>query len=140
MRPEAPRTPIVLIVDDERANLVALESMLASSGAKFVRAATGTQALSAAGMFTFALVILDDRLPDMRGEEVARHMLGALGVRCPPIVLYIAADFGRAELDAWRAAGIDEVLQKAGDPAVLGATLESFLRRARDAHGAGRRC
>ena len=131
--------PSLLLVDDQPANLLALEASLARLDVTFVRAETGRRAIDLAGG-GHAAVVLDDRLPDMRGDEVARHMHGALGERCPPIVLYTAADFGRAELDAWRAAGIDEVLQKAGDPEVLGATLESFLRRARDAHGAGRRC
>lgn len=131
--------PSLLLVDDQPANLLALEASLARLDVTFVRAETGRRAIDLAGG-GHAAVVLDDRLPDMRGEDVARHMRSALGDRCPPIVLYTAADFGRAERDAWRAAGIAEVLQKAGDPAVLGATIESFVRLARDAHDAGREC
>ena len=121
----------VLLVDDQPANLLALEASLAPLDVAFVRAETGRRAIELAGG-GHAAMVLDDRLPDMRGEEVARQVIGALGDRCPPIVLYTAADFGRAERDAWRAAGIAEVLLKAGDPQVLRATLESFVRQARD--------
>ena len=134
MRPEAPRTPIVLIVDDERANLVALESMLASAGARFVRAATGTQALSAAGMFTFALVILDDRLPDMRGAEVAATLRATLGDATPPILLHTSGDPPRERRREWYRAGILDVDQKPVDPDILRSKvailLQLFRRRA----------
>ena len=128
MRPEAPRTPIVLIVDAERANLVALESMLANSGAKFVRAATGAQALSAAGMFTFALVILDDHLPDMRGAEVAVALRAALGDATPPIVLHTSGDPPRERRREWHRAGILDVEQKPVDPEILRFKVAILLR------------
>ena len=119
--------PSILLVDDQPANLIALEASLARLEVTFARAQTGRRAIELAGG-GHAAMVLDDRLPDMRGEDVARAVIAALGERCPPIVLYTAADFGRAEREAWRAAGIADVLQKAGDPEILRRTIESFVR------------
>lgn len=128
MPPAAPRTPIVLIVDDERANLVALESMLASSGATFVRATTGAQALASAEMFTFALVILDDRLPDMRGADVASRLRATLGDRTPPILLHTSGDPGLDRRREWHRSGILDVDHKPVDPEVLRSKVAILLR------------
>ena len=128
MRSEAQRTPIVLIVDDERANLVALESMLPNAGANLVRASTGSQALSAAQMFTLALVILDDRLPDMRGAEVAAALRAMLGNDTPPMLLHTSGDPPRERRREWHRAGILDVDQKPVDPEVLRAKVAILLR------------
>ena len=53
-----------------------------------------TRALELASAGAYAAIVLDDRLPDMRGEEVARRTQARLGARCPPILLYTAADYG----------------------------------------------
>jgi len=139
----------VLLVDDQPANLLVLEATLAHLDVNFVRAETGARALELASAGPYAAIVLDDRLPDMRGEEVARRTQARLGPRCPPILLYTAADFGRAELAAWRAAGVEDVLQKPGDPDVIRRKIGAMVQRARrtadgcgdgDEAAASRRC
>jgi CheY-like chemotaxis protein len=120
--------PIILIVDDERANLVALESMLAPSGALIVRAATGSQALETAATFSLALVILDDRLPDMRGLDVALTLRARYGDETPPILLHTSGDPGRERRREWHRAGILDVYWKPVDPDILRSKVAILLQ------------
>lgn len=133
MKDPARSQPIILIVDDERANLVALESMLARSGAQIVRAATGAQALETAATFTLALVILDDRLPDMRGVDVARTLRARYGDQAPPMLLHTSGDPGLERRREWHRAGILDVDWKPVDPDILrskvAVLLQLFRRR-----------
>jgi len=120
--------PLILLVDDERANLVALESMLVTSGAKFVRAATGAQALDTAATFSLAAVILDDRLPDMRGVDVALTLRATYGDDTPPILLHTSGDPGRDRRREWHRAGILDVDWKPVDPDILRAKIAILLQ------------
>ena len=62
----------ILIVDDETANLVVLETVLDDPRYRLVRALTPDQALMALVETEFALLILDIRLPGMTGFELAQ--------------------------------------------------------------------
>src|SRR6185312_9011829 len=51
--------PKILVVDDTRANLVAMRHLLADSGAELVEASSGNEALSKCLDQHFALILLD---------------------------------------------------------------------------------
>src|SRR5690606_23982542 len=121
-------SPVALLVDDEPVNLRVLEAVLASSGATFVRARTGAQALQTAATFALAFVVLDDRLPDMHGVDVARGLVAMLGDDTPPIVLYTSGDATREKRRAWHRAGILDVEAKPADPDILRAKIAVLLR------------
>jgi len=59
----------ILIVDDKRENLVALEIVLKDLNVEFVRALSGNEALSQTLKHEFALGIFDVQMPDMDGFE-----------------------------------------------------------------------
>jgi len=61
--------PKILIVDDKRENLVALEVVLKGLDVDFVRALSGNEALSQTINHEFALAIIDVQMPDMDGFE-----------------------------------------------------------------------
>jgi signal transduction histidine kinase len=62
----------ILIVDDEPANLVVLETVLDNPAYRLVRAQSAEQALFALVKEDFALLILDIRMPGMTGIELAK--------------------------------------------------------------------
>jgi DNA-binding NtrC family response regulator len=76
---------IVLIVDDDPDIRWVLDRLVKSLKARCLRARDGQAALKAARLNRLALVLLDAKLPDMDGLEVARQIRGfAPGV---PILL-----------------------------------------------------
>lgn len=61
----------ILIVDDEPKNLTVLETVLDDPGYRLVCANSGEQALLALMAQEFAVLVLDVRMPDMTGFELA---------------------------------------------------------------------
>ncbi len=64
--------PKVLIVDDQPRNLDALEVMLAPSDCDVVRASSADEALLSLLRDDFAAIVLDIRMPDISGIELAK--------------------------------------------------------------------
>jgi signal transduction histidine kinase len=67
----APERVNILIVDDEPKNLMVLEAVLDDPGYRLVRASSGEEALLALIADEFAVLVLDVRMPDMTGFELA---------------------------------------------------------------------
>ena len=68
--PSEPKTNI-LLVDDQPANLLALEAVLAEPGRNLVKAQSGREALRCLLNDDFAVVLMDVRMPEMDGFETA---------------------------------------------------------------------
>jgi two-component system alkaline phosphatase synthesis response regulator PhoP len=126
----------VLIVDDEPRIAEIAGDYLRHAGFDVLFAATGSSGLERARDRRPALIILDLRLPDMDGIQVARELRRETDV---PIVMLTA----RAEesdrllgLDA----GADDYVVKPFSPRELVARVRAVLRRASgpDAHAARR--
>lgn len=82
----------VLLVDDQPANLLALEAVLDTLGVNLVRAVSGPEALEAVARQDFAAVLLDVRMPGMDGFEVAREIRSRPRSRFTPILFVTAGD------------------------------------------------
>jgi signal transduction histidine kinase len=80
----------ILIVDDRRENLLALEKTLADVDADVVKAGSGNQALAACLNHEFALAILDVQMPGMDGYELAGLLRGDERTRDLPIIFLTA--------------------------------------------------
>lgn len=98
----------VLLVDDQPANLLALEAALDSLGVNMVRAVSGPQALAALEKQDFAAVLLDVRMPGMDGFEVARQIRARPRTRFTPILFVTAGDDpDEAMLSAYALGAVD---------------------------------
>ena len=62
----------ILIVDDEPKNLTVLETVLDDPNYRLIRAGSGKEALLALIADEFAVLVLDVRMPDMTGFELAQ--------------------------------------------------------------------
>lgn len=72
---EAAPTPVsILLVDDKRENLVALQAILESPEYQLFSATSGEEALWLSLREDFAVILLDVLMPEMDGFEVARHL------------------------------------------------------------------
>ena len=70
----APADPLVLIVDDDERNRKLARDVLGRSGLRTIAAAGGRAALALARDRLPDVVLLDLRLPDMEGRDVARAL------------------------------------------------------------------
>ena len=87
----------ILVVDDNNANLVAMEAVLFSMGSRVVRAQSGEEALRILLERDFALILLDVQMPSLDGFETARLIRERRRSRHTPIIFVTA--HGRDEND-----------------------------------------
>lgn len=116
----------ILLVDDRRENLLALESILGSLGHELVTAGSGEEALRAVLREDFAVILLDVRMPGMDGFEVAAHIRLRERSRDTPIIFLTAAGDGPHQTLRGYAAGAADYLAKPFDPWVLRAKVGVF--------------
>ena len=114
----------VLLAEDNPINAMLARALLEREGCTVDQARTGPEAIEAARVQAYDLILLDLRMPGMGGVEVARAIRKA-GVRSP-----IAALTADAFEDARRAcleAGMDDFLTKPLEPAALHGLLGRLL-------------
>ena len=87
----------ILVVDDNKANLIAMEAVLASLGSPVVRAQSGEEALRILLERDFALILLDVQMPFLDGFETARLIRERRRSAHTPIIFVTA--HGRDEND-----------------------------------------
>ena len=80
----------ILIVDDHRENLLALEAALSPLGHRLLRAESGRTAFKILLQEEVALILLDVEMPDVDGYEVAELIRGRTANRDTPIIFITA--------------------------------------------------
>lgn len=117
----------VLVVEDNRYNRDLLVDLLSARGFQVTLAEDGRQALRALGEQRFCLILLDIRMPDIDGIEVARRIRGREeeGAEPPVQIIAITADVDAAIREACLAVGIREVLPKPLIPEQLNRVIAS---------------
>lgn len=101
----------VLVVDDNATNRKLARDVLDAAGFRTLEAATGAEGILRAAEHAPDVILLDLRLPDMPGAEVARRLRGDDGTARIAVVAMSALPL--AELGEWlEAAGFDGYLDK----------------------------
>jgi two-component system cell cycle response regulator DivK len=72
--PTDTESPLVLVVDDDERNLRLARDVLRAGGLRTLEAATGAEAIALAVAHLPDVILLDLRLPDMHGTDVAREL------------------------------------------------------------------
>jgi len=117
----------ILLVDDRRDNLLALEAILQGLPIETVGAHSGEEALKKLLVDDFALILLDAQMPEMDGFETARHIKRRERTRHVPIIFLTAADRDAQLALRGYAAGAVDYLTKPFDPWVLRAKVSVFV-------------
>jgi PAS domain S-box-containing protein len=117
----------ILLVDDQPANLVVLESVLAELDEELVSVGSGEQALRALLDNTFAVVLLDVQMPTMNGFEAAALMRRHPRSQELPIIFLTAADNAAFPVEDAYALGAVDYLTKPFNPVVLRAKVSVFI-------------
>jgi len=131
----------ILIVDDEPKNLTVLESLLNDPGYRVVRAESADQALLALVAEDFALLILDIRMPDMSGFELA-HMIKERKKTAHVPIIFLTAYYNEDQhvLEGYGSGAVD-YLYKPVDAAILrskAAVFAELYRKSRECGMANR--
>jgi PAS domain S-box-containing protein len=120
--------PNVLLVDDRRENLVALEAVLAPLDCRLVSVTSGEQALRQLLLEDFALILLDVQMPVLDGFETAEYIKRRERTRHIPILFVTAISKDRTHVFRGYEAGAVDYVFKPYDPEVLRAKVAVFLQ------------
>ncbi|HKU37715.1 MAG TPA: response regulator [Polyangiales bacterium] len=127
MQVESTHTADILVVDDNPANVVAIEAALGDLGARVVRAHSGGEALRILLERDFALILLDVKMPTMDGFETARMIRARKRSSHTPIIFITAHGRDDREVQAAYALGAVDFLFKPVIPEVLRAKATVFV-------------
>ena len=117
----------ILIVDDHRENLIALEAILEDPDRNLIMASSGNEALQLALKHDISLVLLDVQMPEMDGFEVATLMRNGRKTRNVPIIFVTAISKDSAYVFKGYECGAVDYLFKPIDQQILTAKVELFL-------------
>jgi PAS domain S-box-containing protein len=123
---DPPAKANILLVDDNPANLLALEAILGALGQNLVRAGSGEEALRLLADRVFAVVLLDVRMPGLDGFGTARLMRSRERSRHTPIIFLTAHDDHPAVEEAYALGAVD-YLVKPLVPVVVRAKAAGFV-------------
>jgi signal transduction histidine kinase len=126
VEPEGER-PVVLVVDDVPANLLAVEASLQSDDYEVLTAGSGEEALELLLVHDVALAIVDVQMPGMDGFELATLMRGVERTRHVPIIFLTANARDEARAFTGYECGAVDYLFKPVDPTVLRGKVGVFV-------------
>jgi PAS domain S-box-containing protein len=124
---DAPSKVSILLVDDEPANLLALETILSDLGQTLIQAHSGEDALKNILDEDFAVVLLDVQMKDIDGLETARLIRGRNRSRHTPIIFLTAYDSDRLKVEEAYSLGAVDYLVKPLIPVILRAKVMVFV-------------
>jgi|GEM_PF-265173 len=117
----------ILIVDDHRENLIALEAILEDPARNLIMASNGNEALQLALKHDISLVLLDVQMPDIDGFEVAGLMRNNRKTRNVPIIFVTAISKESKYVFKGYECGAVDYLFKPIDQQILTAKVRLFL-------------
>lgn len=125
--PDFPRTPKVLVVDDNALNREVLEVHFTQLGAEVQTAADGFQALETATRLPPDLILLDVQMPRMDGYEACRYLKTHPATQFVPIVMVTALDSDEDKIRAIQA-GADDFITKPYSTVLLMTRARALLK------------
>jgi serine phosphatase RsbU (regulator of sigma subunit) len=117
----------ILLVDDQPANLLALEAVLAGPGRKLVQAQSGREALRCVLHDDFAVILMDVKMPEMDGFETAALIHQRDRSRHTPIIFLTAFETNDVQMAKGYSLGAVDYLSKPLVPDVLRAKVAAFV-------------
>jgi CheY-like chemotaxis protein len=116
----------ILLVEDNPINALLARTLLTREGCEVEHVTSGDQALKAADVEVFDLILMDMRMPGLSGEETARRLREA-GIATPIVAL--TANAFEDDRQACLAAGMDDFVVKPLSPDALRGALTRWARR-----------
>jgi two-component system, sensor histidine kinase and response regulator len=129
--PSDPAPVNILLVDDQPANLLALEAMLQGLGQNLIKAESGREALKWLLTHDFAVILLDVKMPEMDGFETAAMIRERDKSRDTPIIFLTAGDKGHTDAVRGYAVGAVDYLVKPVVPEIVRSKVAVFVELAK---------
>ena len=118
----------ILVAEDDEVNQSIIRAFLADSNMDLTVTSDGREALEAALLRKFDLMIVDQNMPFITGDRVIRHLRAARSVNATTPVIRFTADADRKPLDFGGIAGtLDVTLPKPLNKDALVATIAALL-------------
>jgi PAS domain S-box-containing protein len=117
----------ILIVDDNRANLLALEAILEPLGHRLTKAGSGEQALKCLLTSDFAVILLDVRMAGLDGFATAALIKQRERSRHIPIIFLTAISTDTSHVFQGYASGAVDYLVKPFSPDILRSKVSVFV-------------
>lgn len=119
---------MILIVDDIRANIVALQKILELHGLAVDAAESGEEALRKILKTDYSLIIMDVQMPGMDGFEVVEALAGSNRTKDIPVIFLSAVNKQKKFISkGYETGGVDYVT-KPVDPDLLILKVKTFLK------------
>lgn len=119
---------MILIVDDIRANILALKKVLELHGLEADSAESGEEALRKILKKDYSLIIMDVQMPGMDGFEVVEILAGSNRTKDIPVIFLSAVNKEKRFISrGYETGGVDYVT-KPVDPDLLILKVKSFLK------------
>ncbi|KKX51190.1 response regulator [Sphingobacterium sp. IITKGP-BTPF85] len=119
---------MILIVDDKPENIYSLQQLLESRGFSVDTAFSGDEALRKTFKNRYALIILDVKMPDMDGFEVADHLAKYTKTKDIPIIFLSAANRDKRFIEQGYKSGSIDYVTKPVDMNILLLKVKNFYR------------
>ncbi len=122
-------SPLIMLVDDEEANLELFSTILLEEGYRILKSTSGTEALGMLRDNSPDLIISDIYMPEMGGFEFYEKVQGIPGLRSVPFI-FLSALSDREHVREGKELGADDYLTKPIDIDELVTTVRGKLKRA----------
>ena len=119
---------MILIVDDQEANIYSLKKLLESQNFLVDTALSGEEALKKVLKNDYALIILDVQMPGIDGFEVAETLSGFNKTKDVPIIFLSAVNKDKKFITKGYASGGIDYVTKPIDPDILMLKVKTFYR------------
>ena len=117
----------ILLVDDNPANLLALEAILEDLGENLVKAQSGEEALKHVLVQEFAMILLDVQMPGMDGFETAALIRNREKTQGIPIIFVTAVGKSETHVSKGYSLGAVDYIFKPIVPEILRAKVAAFV-------------
>ncbi|MEG4850016.1 response regulator [Microcoleus sp. B5-D4] len=121
------KSPCIMLVDDEPANLTLLEELLHLKGYATVSVLSGHEALSLARASRPDLILLDIMMPEMNGFEVCEILRKDTALQTVPVIFLTALDDDMSRIKGLEMMA-DDYLTKPFNSRLLLAKVENILQ------------
>ena len=117
----------ILVAEDVETTRYLLKSMLSSMGHTVEAVDNGAKAIDAAKSDQFDVIVMDQQMPVVGGEEATRTIRALDGARAKTPIIALTANVLRKDRESFSKAGANAVMTKPVDWVALGAEIDRQL-------------